>query len=205
MSNFKDWEQLSHAEDYMIFPENIGEYLSIDEVSLSQGELYTFVTNKNGRGKQKTIVASIKGTISNDIFNVLNIIPLEERKQVKEVTLDMARNMEAAVKNSFPMANIVTDRFHVVKLLLGALDQVRIKYRWEEIEKENTAIALSKEQGSKYIPIELSNGDTYKQLLARGRYILFKDRSKWTQSQEKRGDLLFELFPDILTCLYNSE
>ena len=197
MSNFKDWEQLSHAEDYMIFPENIGEYLSIDEVSLSQGELYTFVTNKNGRGRQKTIVASIKGTISNDIFNVLNIIPLEERKQVKEVTLDMARNMEAAVKNSFPMANIVTDRFHVVKLLLGALDQVRIKYRWEEIEKENTAIALSKEQGSKYIPIELSNGDTYKQLLARGRYILFKDRSKWTQSQEKRGDLLFELFPDI--------
>ena len=181
----------------MIFPENIGEYLSIDEVSLSQGELYTFVSNKAGRGKHKTIVASIKGTVSKDIFDVLNLIPLEERKQVKEVTLDMARNMESAIKMSFPMAQLVTDRFHVVKLLLGALDQVRIKYRWEEIEKENTAIALSKEQGIRYMSVELSNGDTYKQILARGRHVLFKDQSKWTESQERRGNLLFELFPDI--------
>ena len=181
----------------MIFPENIGENLSIDEVSLSQGELYTFVSNKAGRGKQKTIVASIKGTISKDIFDVLNLIPLEDRKQVKEVTLDMAKNMEAAVRMSFPMAQLVTDRFHVVKLLLGALDQVRIKYRWEEIDKENINIALAKEQGIRYNSIELSNGDTYKQLLARGRHVLFKDQSKWTLSQEKRGNLLFELFPEI--------
>ena len=51
-SDFKDWEQKAHAEDYMLFPENIGENLSIDEVSLSQGELYTFVTNKKGKGKK---------------------------------------------------------------------------------------------------------------------------------------------------------
>jgi len=181
----------------MIFPDNIGAYLSIDEVSLSQGELYTFVSNKDGKGRKKTIVASIKGTASKDIFDVLNLISLEERKKVKEVTLDMARNMESAVKMSFSMSELVTDRFHVVKLLLGALDQVRIKYRWEEIEKENTAIALAKEKGISYKSIELSNGDTYKQLLARGRHVLFKDQSKWTESQKKRGDLLFELFPDI--------
>jgi hypothetical protein len=30
----------------MLFPENIGEDLSIDEVSLSQGDLFTFITNK---------------------------------------------------------------------------------------------------------------------------------------------------------------
>jgi len=197
LSGFESWSQLSHAKDYMIFPENIGENLSIDEVSLSQGELYTFVSNKEGRGRRKTIVASIKGTVSKDIFDVLDLIPLEARKQVKEVTLDMARNMESAVKMSFPMAQLVTDRFHVVKLLLGALDQVRIKYRWEEIDKENTAISLAKEQGIRYKPIELSNGDTYKQLLARGRHVLFKDQSKWTDSQEKRGNLLFELFPEI--------
>ena len=55
----------------MLFPENIGEYLSIDEVSLSQGELYTFVTNKNGKGKKGTLVASIKGTRTIDIVYVL--------------------------------------------------------------------------------------------------------------------------------------
>lgn len=64
----------------MIYPENIGEHLSIDELSLSKGELYTFVTNKNGKGKKKTLVAIIKGTKSQDIIDVLNKIPLEKRK-----------------------------------------------------------------------------------------------------------------------------
>ena len=47
VSGFKDWNQLSHAQDFLIYPENITDRLSIDEVSLSKGELYTFVTNKN--------------------------------------------------------------------------------------------------------------------------------------------------------------
>jgi transposase len=58
----------------LVYPENIGEHLSIDEVSLSKGELYTFVTNKKGRGKKKTLVASIKGTKSQEIIDVLNKI-----------------------------------------------------------------------------------------------------------------------------------
>lgn len=51
-SGFNNWEQKSHAADYMVFPENMGDYLSIDEVVLSQGELYTFLTNKAGKGKK---------------------------------------------------------------------------------------------------------------------------------------------------------
>ena len=74
ISGFKDWEQLSRAEDYLIYPENIGEHLSTDEVSLSKGELYTFVTNKKGKGKKKTLVASIKRTKSQDIIDVINKI-----------------------------------------------------------------------------------------------------------------------------------
>jgi hypothetical protein len=41
-SGFKRWEQLDPADDYLIYPENMGEDLSIDEVSLSKGEIYTF-------------------------------------------------------------------------------------------------------------------------------------------------------------------
>jgi hypothetical protein len=44
VSGFKDWPQLPHAEEYLIYPENITDKLSIDEVSLSRGELYTFIT-----------------------------------------------------------------------------------------------------------------------------------------------------------------
>jgi transposase len=69
------------------------------------------VTNKNGRGKKKTLVAVIKGTKSQDIIDVLNKIPLEKRKTVKEITLDMANNMQLASRMCFPESNLVTDRF----------------------------------------------------------------------------------------------
>ena len=70
-SNYSSWEQRGHAEDYLIYPENIDEYLSIDEVSLSKGELYTFVTNKLNNGRKGSLVACIKGTKSQDIVKVL--------------------------------------------------------------------------------------------------------------------------------------
>src|SRR5680860_902236 len=59
ISGFKDWQQLSHAEDYLIYPENITDKISIDEVSLSKGELYTFVTNKNTKVKNKRSMVAI--------------------------------------------------------------------------------------------------------------------------------------------------
>ena len=195
ISGFKDWEQLIHSEDYLIYPENIGDHLSIDEVSLSKGELYTFVTNKNGRGKKKTLVASIKGTKSQDIIDVLNKIPLDKRKLVKEITLDMANNMQLASRICFPECYLVTDRFHVVKLILEALQHLRIKYRWEEIEKENQAINIAKGQGLKYIPFSFDNDDSPKQLLARSRYIIAKKPNQWTENQKIRAKLLFENYP----------
>jgi transposase len=86
----------------MLFPKNIGTHLSIDETSLSQEELYTFLTNKDGKGKKGTLVASIKGTKSNDIIAVLNKLPLALRKTVKEVTLDIAKNMESSISTVSP-------------------------------------------------------------------------------------------------------
>lgn len=195
VSGFKDWEQLNHCEDYLLYPENIGEHLSIDELSLSKGEIYTFVTNKLGRAKKKTLVAVIKGTKSQDIIDVLNKIPLENRKTVKEITLDMANNMQLASRMCFPESYLVTDRFHVVKLVMEALQHLRIKYRWEEIEKENQAIKTAKEQGLKYVPLTFENDDTPKQLLARSRYIIAKKRSDWTENQKIRAELLFKNYP----------
>jgi transposase len=179
----------------LIYPENIGEHLSIDEVSLSKGELYTFVTNKDGRGKKRTLVACVKGTKSQEIIDVINKIPLYKRKLVKEITLDMANNMELASKMCFPESYLVTDRFHVVKLVMEALQHLRIKYRWEEIEKENQAIKTAKEKGVKYIPFTFENDDSPKQLLARSRYIIAKKPNDWTQNQKVRSELLFKNYP----------
>jgi transposase len=181
----------------MLMAENMGEYLSIDEVALSQGELYTFVTNKNGKGRRGTLVASIKGTLSRDIIAVLDKIPLSKRELVKEVTLDMAKNMESAVKIVFPNSSLVTDRFHVVKLSIEALQHMRIKQRWDELDKENKSIEEAKKQKMNYDPIVLENGDTPKQLLARCRYILAKKTTDWTKNQTQRASILFREYPHL--------
>ncbi len=134
---------------------------------------------------------------SQDIISSIERISLDKRKQVKEVTLDMANNMNLAAKICFPNAKIVTDRFHVVKLVIEALQHIRIQHRWKVIEQENKAIEEAKKQGIKYKSIVLSNGDTKKQLLARSRYILVKKKKDWTENQKKRAQLLFEIYPNI--------
>lgn len=137
------------------------------------------------------------GTKSQNIIDVITKIPLEERMKVKEITLDMANNMNLVARICFPNAKIVTDRFHVVKLVIDALQHVRIEYRWKEIKKENQAIKQAKKNKTKYNPILLSNGDSPKQLLARSRYIITKSQDKWTESQKERAEVLFNLYPRI--------
>ncbi|OAB25908.1 hypothetical protein FBFR_13955 [Flavobacterium fryxellicola] len=46
LRDFKDQKQKSHAKQWLVFPENIEKQSSIDETSLSNGELYTIVTQK---------------------------------------------------------------------------------------------------------------------------------------------------------------
>ena len=193
--NFHNCLQKDHSEEFMISPENIGDYLSIDELTVAKGELYTFITNKAGLGKQGSLVATIKGTKTKDIIAVLEKIPRFKRNLVKEVTLDMANNMEASVRTAFPYAKLVTDRFHVVKLLIDALQHVRINYRWEALAIENEQIKICRKKGEKYKAKEFTNGDTPKQLLARSRYILAKKEHKWTETQRERAIMLFEEYP----------
>jgi transposase len=197
LSDFRTWGQKSHAKDWVLFPENVGSRLSIDETALSNGELYTVVTNKAAKGKKGVLVAIIESTEAEKVINVLDKIPEEKRDRVEEVTLDMANSMRKIVRSCFPNANRVIDRFHVQKLAYDALQEMRISHRWDAINEETNAIENAKADGIKYIPEVLSNGDTKKQLLARSRYLLFKSGDKWTEKQKKRAAILFELYPDI--------
>jgi len=134
----------------------MGEYLSIDETSLSHGELYTILTNKKTKGKKGSIVAVIQGTKADNIISILSKIPLKQRNKVKEITLDMAANMQLIAKRSFPNATLVTDRFHVQKLAMEALQEIRIKHRWEAIDQESEAIEKAKNQQTDMNPLCLA-------------------------------------------------
>lgn len=178
MSEFKSWNQRVHAKKFLLFPNNLGKHLSLDETALSHGELYTVLTNKAAKGKSGTIVAIVAGTSSDKVIEILEKIPVRLRNKVEEITLDMAGSMNNIAKRCFANALLVTDRFHVQKLAMEAVQELRIKHRWEALDAENEAIEKARNQKKGYHPTVLESGDTVKQLLARSRYALYnKEKS----------------------------
>ena len=142
-------------------------------------------------------MAILAGTKVEPILEQLLKIPKSLRNKVKEITLDMANSMKIIAKKCFPKAIQVTDRFHVQKLALEALQDIRIKHRWEAIDQENQNIQQARSKQTEHHPEIFENGDTRKQLLARSRYLLYKAPNNWTQNQYIRSKILFNQYPDI--------
>ena len=197
LSGFRSWDQREHADMWILYGYNVGAHLSIDEVALTNGELYTIVTNKAAHGKSGALIAIVKGTKVSDVATVVSRIDAVTRNTVTEVTLDMSPAMEAIVQQSFPKARLVTDRFHVQQLVSDAVQEVRMSFRRVAITEEAEALKNAKKRGVRYIPKVYANGDTKKQLLARSRHLVFKPSSTWHESQKERAGILFKEFPKI--------
>ena len=69
LSRYRNWEQLSHADEWMLFPENIGPHLAIDETSLSNGaptfyehydEILNFYNHRSSNAMAESFNAKIK-------------------------------------------------------------------------------------------------------------------------------------------------
>ena len=197
LSGFREWDQLDHADEWLLFPDNVGPRLAIDETSLSNGELYTFVTNRDARTRERSLVAVVAGTKSEDVISVLLRIDGEKRLAVREVTLDLSDSMRKIVRTVFPKASRVIDRFHIQKLACDAVQELRIKHRWNAIQQANDEMEDAKLKGDDYVPFRYPNGDTRRELLIRSRYLLFKSADNWTDRQKQRAAILFEEYPDI--------
>ena len=193
LSGYREWPELSHAEEWLVFPENLGESLCIDETAPSNGELYTVVTNRASRGGKGSLVAIIRGVSADAVTEALMRIDRDRRLTVREITMDMSNSMRLIARRCFPNAMRTIDRFHLQKLASEALQEMRIAHRWDAIRAETEAGHM----GRAYTPDVLANGDTRRQLLARSRYLLFKSADKWTESQRQRAEVLFETYPDL--------
>lgn len=209
LSNYRQWDQLEHAQDYILYPENIGQDMSLDETCLSNGDVYTILTNKAAKGRKGALVAMVKGVASETVSGIFKKIPIEKRSEVKTVTTDLSSAMMLTAGNAFPGAKLVNDRFHVQQLMAEAVDQLRIRHRWEVLDAENKAIkehrckrklCHNKEERDalgQWRPEIMTNGETMPQIMARSRHILLKHKSKWNEQQCVRAKILFEKFPDI--------
>lgn len=115
--------------------------------------------------------------------------------------------MMLTVRKVFPGAKLINDRFHVQQLMSEAVDQMRIRLRWQVLEKENKAVrehrqkrkaAKTKEEREsigRWEPERMGNGETMPQIMAKSRHIILKHESEWNERQKSRAKILFEQFP----------
>ena len=79
LSSYSTWETREYAHQWIIYPENIGTHLAIDEVGLSQGELYTVVTNIKTKSKEASLVAISVGTKTEQVIEQVSKIDSKKR------------------------------------------------------------------------------------------------------------------------------
>ena len=170
--------------------ENFGQEMSLDEKMIDE-EFYTVMTNRQ-TGK----IALLAETMRIDELSKLIDKIKEVREKVKEITLDMSPSYEKFCEQNFPKALLITDKFHVVKHIVEAVQAVRVRLKQEELSALPTSV---KERKKIEKETRLINGETRIEMLTRSRYLLFKLRNKWTPSQQKRAPLLFDTFPTLST------
>jgi transposase len=90
-----------------------------------------------------------------------------DKEQVEQISMDLSPSFIDGAAESFPAAQITFDRFHVVKLLNEAMNQVRIAER-----KEHDAL-----KGHKYT--------------------FLKNRENLSDKKEKELDELIKLYPTL--------
>lgn len=190
-------------------PGNIGPNMAIDEKKIGE-EMHTVLSNRD-TGKIALLAETLKAKELEMLVEKFDLKGFE----VKTVTRDLSNSYEWFCRSAFPNAVHIADKFHIIKSLLDACQDVRIRYRqeilrdkrikYEEFKnkekqrKEQCALEGKPYRKKKFVYRELKtrNGETPMELLARSRFLLYKYEDDWTNSQKDRALTLFELYPEI--------
>lgn len=109
-------------QNLKVLPKNLSfyEFKSVKEV---KGKM-SFIFTDSDTGKILNILTHRHISFLKSYFFSF---PLEARKQVETVSMDMFKGYTDLVKTCFPNAKIITDRFHVIQLINRSFNSVRIE------------------------------------------------------------------------------
>jgi transposase len=190
-------------------PQNFGKEMAIDEKQIGE-EMHTIVSNRQ-TGKIALMARSMR---HEDLEKLLDA-ESEECRGVETLTRDLSPLYAGVGEKLFANSSAVADKFHIIRSLMEACQDVRVRLRQDNLrekrikhqehkkrekERKNECQATGKDfVGEKFVYQEeqLSNGETVLESLARSRYLLFKYSGQWTVSQQSRANALFKKFPEI--------
>jgi len=96
--------------------------IGVDEISYGRPTKFLTVVVDHERGR---VVWAAEGKSSDTLEQFFQLIGLERSARIEVVTMDMSAAYIKGVTEHARNAEIVFDRFHVVRLLLDAVDEVR--------------------------------------------------------------------------------
>lgn len=97
--------------------------IGLDEISMRKGQ-GNFVTVLSDLG-EGNLIEMIDSHRCEEIIEVLIEQPIEVREQVEEVSVDMWGGFPKVIKKVFPNAQVIIDRFHVMKVVNKDLNKLR--------------------------------------------------------------------------------
>jgi transposase len=113
--------------------------IGIDEVAYHKGKRYATVVYDLNRGCVVWIGQG-KGRETIDEFFKSKLSEFQ-RKNIQFASCDMSATYIGAIRHWCPRATLVLDRFHIVKALNDALDEVRMQ-EWRALKGSNKAKAI---------------------------------------------------------------
>jgi transposase len=97
--------------------------IGIDEVSIRKGRSYRIVVSDLERHRVIWFGGKDRGEASMDEF--YDWLGSDKTEQIRLIVMDMWRAFEASAKSNAPQAAILYDKFHIIRHLGVALDNVR--------------------------------------------------------------------------------
>ena len=82
LSGYKSRSELAHAQEWLVSHKNIGPSLCIDEISMTNGDLYAFIANRAMRRGKGSFVAVVNGVSSDAVIKVLGHMPEVKHEEV---------------------------------------------------------------------------------------------------------------------------
>tara|TARA_B100001059_G_C17750435_1_gene536851 strand:+ start:53 stop:1264 length:1212 start_codon:yes stop_codon:yes gene_type:complete len=117
-------------------------HLSIDEKSFRKGHQYVTVLSSPSTGCVIDIAEGRDIIAAKSLLK--RVIPPGNRKAVQTVSIDMWKAYLNSVGQVFPQAEVVHDRFHLIKYLNDAIDKVRRREVKQQEGLKNSRFVLLK-------------------------------------------------------------
>jgi len=124
--------------------EEVFENLSVDEKSFQKGHSYVTVLSHPESGRVLEVVEHRTLKACRSLIDTT--LTEEQLRQVKTISMDLWQAFIGMAKEKLPQAEIIHDKFHLIKYLNEAIDKVRRREVKEHAELKDSRYALLKNE-----------------------------------------------------------